>query len=182
MQAPPDPNPYMTAQAPCRRPPWVWIVIGIACLCGCACIPISAAILFPVFAQARLAATKASCMSNVRRVGLGQLMYTVDSDDQFPPASKWIDATERYDQGEVRIYTCPAVSRNHGEYGYAMSAKLSGKKKSDLNPSDVLTYETVELHRNANGDPDSAEYPARHGRGRVQGTVDGGARTVRDGD
>jgi len=48
-----------------------------------AIIAILAAILFPVFAQAKLAAKKASSLSNVKEVGLAEIMYQGDSDDYF---------------------------------------------------------------------------------------------------
>lgn len=49
-----------------------------------AIIAILAAILFPVFAQAREAAKKTMCLSNMKQLGLGMLMYVGDNDDQFP--------------------------------------------------------------------------------------------------
>jgi len=51
-----------------------------------AIIAILAAILFPVFAQAKLAAKKASCVSNQKQASLGLLMYSNDVDDMFPMA------------------------------------------------------------------------------------------------
>jgi prepilin-type N-terminal cleavage/methylation domain-containing protein/prepilin-type processing-associated H-X9-DG protein len=49
-----------------------------------AIIAILAAILFPVFAQAREKARQASCMSNEKQVALGVLMYVQDYDETFP--------------------------------------------------------------------------------------------------
>src|SRR5262245_16743330 len=46
-----------------------------------AIIAILAAILFPVFAQAREKARQASCMSNVRQIGLAALQYAQDYDE-----------------------------------------------------------------------------------------------------
>ncbi|HEV2471806.1 MAG TPA: prepilin-type N-terminal cleavage/methylation domain-containing protein [Chthonomonadales bacterium] len=46
-----------------------------------AIIAILAAILFPVFAQAREKAREIACLSNVRQVGLAFAMYTTDYDD-----------------------------------------------------------------------------------------------------
>jgi prepilin-type N-terminal cleavage/methylation domain-containing protein/prepilin-type processing-associated H-X9-DG protein len=46
-----------------------------------AIIAILAAILFPVFAQAREKARAISCVSNMKNIGLGLAMYTVDYDD-----------------------------------------------------------------------------------------------------
>ena len=45
-----------------------------------AIIAILAAILFPVFAQAREKARQTSCMSNMKQLGLGLLMYNQDYD------------------------------------------------------------------------------------------------------
>jgi prepilin-type N-terminal cleavage/methylation domain-containing protein len=50
-----------------------------------AIIAILAAILFPVFAQAREAARKTSCLSNLKQCGLGLLMYAQDYDEQTCP-------------------------------------------------------------------------------------------------
>ncbi len=49
-----------------------------------AIIAILAAILFPVFAQARESARKISCVSNLKEVGLAILMYAQDYDETYP--------------------------------------------------------------------------------------------------
>jgi prepilin-type N-terminal cleavage/methylation domain-containing protein/prepilin-type processing-associated H-X9-DG protein len=49
-----------------------------------AIIAILAAILFPVFAQAREAARKASCQSNLKQVGSAFMMYIQDYDEVYP--------------------------------------------------------------------------------------------------
>jgi prepilin-type N-terminal cleavage/methylation domain-containing protein len=49
-----------------------------------AIIAILAAILFPVFAQAKAAAKKTSALSNVKQVTLGVIMYCGDQDDHYP--------------------------------------------------------------------------------------------------
>lgn len=48
-----------------------------------AIIAILAAILFPVFAQAREKARQASCLSNNKQFGLGLMMYTQDYDETY---------------------------------------------------------------------------------------------------
>jgi len=50
-----------------------------------AIIAILAAILFPVFAQAKLAAKKTSGLSAVKQIGLGLNIYVNDYDDTIPP-------------------------------------------------------------------------------------------------
>jgi prepilin-type N-terminal cleavage/methylation domain-containing protein len=49
-------------------------------------IAILAAILFPVFAQAREKARLTTCSSNLRQLGLAHRMYTQDYDEQLFPA------------------------------------------------------------------------------------------------
>jgi len=53
-----------------------------------AIIAILAAILFPVFAQAKLAAKKAVDLSNMKQMGLAVVMYEQDNDDT-PPQANW---------------------------------------------------------------------------------------------
>ena len=54
-----------------------------------AIIAILAAILFPVFAQAREKARSASCLSNTKQMGTALIMYSQDYDEQFPLAYGW---------------------------------------------------------------------------------------------
>lgn len=49
-----------------------------------AIIAILAAILFPVFAQARESARKTSCTSNLKQIATGMMMYVQDYDETFP--------------------------------------------------------------------------------------------------
>src|SRR5690625_3031445 len=49
-----------------------------------AIIAILASILFPVFARARENARRASCLSNLKQIGLGVMMYTQDYDEKYP--------------------------------------------------------------------------------------------------
>src|SRR3954454_13517364 len=56
-----------------------------------AIIAILAAILFPVFAQARATARKAACVSNLKQIGLAFTLYAQDYDEMLVP--HWIDKT-----------------------------------------------------------------------------------------
>jgi prepilin-type N-terminal cleavage/methylation domain-containing protein/prepilin-type processing-associated H-X9-DG protein len=55
-----------------------------------AIIAILAAILFPVFAKARAMARKTSCLSNMKQIGLAEMMYVQDYDERFP-FNDWFD-------------------------------------------------------------------------------------------
>src|SRR5262245_53196377 len=52
-----------------------------------AIIAILAAILFPVFAQAREKARMATCASNLKQSGVAVVMYVQDYDETFPPGN-----------------------------------------------------------------------------------------------
>lgn len=74
-----------------------------------AIIAILAAILFPVFARAREKARQASCLSNVKQMGLAAMMYGSDYDDCLVPARiRWV--------GDQVTYWCP-YSSNPGLLG-----------------------------------------------------------------
>ncbi|MEZ8220858.1 prepilin-type N-terminal cleavage/methylation domain-containing protein [Candidatus Fervidibacteria bacterium JGI MDM2 JNZ-1-D12] len=49
-----------------------------------AIIAILAAILFPVFSQAREKARQSSCLSNTKQIALSISQYTTDYDERFP--------------------------------------------------------------------------------------------------
>jgi len=62
-----------------------------------AIIAILAAILFPVFAQAREKARAITCVSNQKQVGLGLMMYLQDYDETFP-MNQYYDGPGQDDQ------------------------------------------------------------------------------------
>jgi prepilin-type N-terminal cleavage/methylation domain-containing protein/prepilin-type processing-associated H-X9-DG protein len=76
-----------------------------------AIIAILAAILFPVFARARENARRASCMSNLKQIGLGMIQYTQDYDERFPmqPAADFWPGLTPYIKSD-QIYKCPSDS------------------------------------------------------------------------
>ncbi|MEO7716921.1 MAG: DUF1559 domain-containing protein [Capsulimonas sp.] len=56
-----------------------------------AIIAILAAILFPVFAQAREKARQISCASNEKQLGLAFAQYVQDNDERYPYAAQTVD-------------------------------------------------------------------------------------------
>jgi len=65
-----------------------------------AIIAILAAILFPVFARARENARRASCMSNLKQIGLAMIQYTQDYDEHITPYSN-ADANIKLPNGDT---------------------------------------------------------------------------------
>lgn len=93
-----------------------------------AIIAILAAILFPVFAQARAKARSATCISNLKQLTLGFVMYSQDYDESFPQwkwdqsyrsgsvnpndaTSLWCNAIFPYVKNNG-VYKCPEDARN----------------------------------------------------------------------
>jgi prepilin-type N-terminal cleavage/methylation domain-containing protein/prepilin-type processing-associated H-X9-DG protein len=75
-----------------------------------AIIAILAAILFPVFAQARSKARQISCLSNERQIGMAFLQYFQDNDEQFPHVRgevTWVETMQPYLKNR-QILRCPA--------------------------------------------------------------------------
>ena len=100
-----------------------------------AIIAILAAILFPVFARAREKARQSSCLSNVKQIGTGLLMYAQDYDEVLPAFSfagiQWNTLLQPYVMNE-QIFKCPSEpSRDLGYgYNYYLLGNLSGPARA----------------------------------------------------
>lgn len=75
-----------------------------------AIIAILAAILFPVFAQAKESAKKANDLSNAKQMAVGFIMYSADVDDVLPIA---------YPDNNLASYTTPWNRTTSSDLGYA---------------------------------------------------------------
>jgi prepilin-type N-terminal cleavage/methylation domain-containing protein/prepilin-type processing-associated H-X9-DG protein len=101
-----------------------------------AIIAILAAILFPVFAQAREKARQSSCASNMKQLGTSMMMYSQDYDETMPGNLYFDEGTGLtlgfLDNGSLRnwaksivpyvksqaIFLCPdALPRSESQYG-----------------------------------------------------------------
>jgi prepilin-type N-terminal cleavage/methylation domain-containing protein/prepilin-type processing-associated H-X9-DG protein len=110
-----------------------------------AIIAILAAILFPVFAQAREKARSASCLSNNKQIALAFGMYKQDYDETYPPAvdpvslNWWEQGVSPYIKGGNvgGILTCPSASTR--AYAYSMNYSLNGASDASASrPSDTI--------------------------------------------
>ena len=102
----------------------------IELLVAIAIVAILAAILFPVFQQARGKARQASCASNLRQLGLAVAMYCQDN-EAYPPhnhrptntAIRWYHILQPYIANQ-QIFVCPSIrpadpaNLRNGSYGY----------------------------------------------------------------
>jgi len=104
-----------------------------------AIIALLAAILFPVFQTARENARKASCMSNLKQIGLAAIQYSQDYDETMvragfasdassgqelaystgtqatPNRYKWMDAFQPYVH-DTQVFVCPSATHRPVAY------------------------------------------------------------------
>src|SRR3954463_1047585 len=75
-----------------------------------AIIAVLAAILFPVFAQARDKARQSSCLSNTRQIGTAFMMYAEDYDGGFPSwwDHRWHIPLKPYVKS-TKVFVCPSA-------------------------------------------------------------------------
>ncbi len=104
-----------------------------------AIIAVLAAILFPVFSQAREKARAISCLSNQRQIGLALMLYIQDYDERYPqehpstsnpvvddnnsqlenidfgsPFDKILPYVSGRDSSKTQLYICPSDPDPHG--------------------------------------------------------------------
>ena len=114
-----------------------------------AIIAILAAILFPVFAKAREKARQASCLSNVKQLGLAFLQYAQDYDERMPMGGwsgtesvSWPNGTVTYTHPwflrlypytkNIQIFNCPSAS-------YAWAGEVTTGIKYGYNANNLQT-------------------------------------------
>ena len=91
-----------------------------------AIIAILAAILFPVFAQAKAAAKKSVSLSNTKQAATGIVLYTSDTDDTFPLAYTYND------QGNMIM--------GGGSGGYFLALVPADEKVFDKAPLEYIRW------------------------------------------
>ena len=133
-----------------------------------AIIAILAAILFPVFAQAREKARQSSCLSNTKQMGLGIMMYTQDYDETYPQAywytndtdgsagyNQWSGLIQPYVKN-IGIFVCPSdpnkgiVPTNPGldlqapRISYVANSAVLPRKRRSIDPANVATAASID--------------------------------------
>lgn len=121
-----------------------------------------AAILWPV-STGSPRSPKKQCLSNVKQLAVGHLIYISDYDDRFPNRDDWMDAIQPYTKNEG-IFRCPVVaeSKDPHLYGYCFHSILSNAKLPAHPETVELVFESISRARNASGNLESLPKPGRH--------------------
>ena len=125
-----------------------------------AIIAILAAILFPVFARAREKARQTSCLSNIKQLGLGALMYAQDYDERMMPryyrydpavagGPNWCDHLLQPYVKNTQIIRCPSTEER--SYGYAQDFLNWCKLASIQSPAETVMICDVKRGFNSSG-------------------------------
>jgi prepilin-type processing-associated H-X9-DG protein len=143
-------------------------------------IAIMAAIMFPVFARAREAAQKVSCLQNIKQISVAMQMYATDWNETYPLAENWNDALAKYARpsasggsaGADKVWTCPTAKSS--EPTYALNRLLAGVRVGEVSfaAETVGIYESVP-GRNQAGEAELLPNPPRHDGGNNIGFADG---------
>lgn len=185
------PPPPQQPQAPFAPPPQtkqgkpvLWIVLGVVAVCGCVGTGVLAAILFPVFAQAKIAAKRTASMSNLKRCGIASIMYSADWDDRLPQADRWIDLTVDYAKDESIYHAITMDEPPVQNYGYAFREELSKRNSFEIVDIDstAMIFDSTVGGRNAAGTLATLPRPGRYGGKNTMVMADTSAKAVNPAD
>jgi len=147
-----------------------------------AIISILAAILFPVFARARESARRASCLSNLKQIGLAVMQYTQDFDEYLPKENVYgssVLETGGYASGNLhlwmhsiwpyiknaQVFNCPSANTTSSGYIDPFTGDYTGNISYGYNhflsgsDSDVRFINTTSAPRNLASIQNVAETP-----------------------
>lgn len=158
----PSPPPILTPQKKSN----VALVVVLICVAAfCLILPIMAAILFPVFSQARLSAQKGATMANAKQIALALMMYSATHDDKLPPqlssAADLRTAAEPFGVASAQFLSKNPAGGEFLPNGSAEGLNLILLVQPEL---DILIYESTPWERDG---------------GRVVGRFDGSAAYIK---
>ncbi len=140
-----------------------WLFSAVA-VCGLA------AVLWPVLNPGRPSDGPPSCLSKLKQLGAGFMMYAHDYDGRLPPARQWRDALWPYTKN-VHFWRCPSDARADRDVvgSYSFNAYLDGSLELDRLPdpaSVTVLFDAEPLSRMAVSR--GGDFAARHqGRGSI---------------
>ncbi len=146
-----------------------------------AIIAILAAILFPVFAQAREKARAISCLSNMKQITLGVLMYVQDYDETFP-LSTFYDTVNYPDFGstayEWSSVRCTQAYTKNGDIFKCPSESIAGDSNYYHTGGVPASIAVKPLSYMANGFTGETRYGLTGGTGLMPNIFGSGATSL----
>ncbi|MBS3764602.1 MAG: hypothetical protein KGZ25_14990 [Planctomycetes bacterium] len=124
------------------------------------------------------------CEGHLRQLYIGMTMYSMDWEDNYPPADTWVDSLLKHmdadqNRSKMPIFCCPSAPEKR--CGYAFNARIDGIKTADIPSQTVLIYES-ELGWNGSGGAENTVKKARHPDGIMVLFRDGTVRAVPPGE
>lgn len=124
-----------------------------------AIIAILAAILFPVFAQAREKARSITCLSNLKQIGTGVIMYVQDYDETYMPGmaivtdtglqGSWENLVFPYikngtmaanaDNVRGGVFNCPSAAADWQNFHYGVHADVMPDNRYEISPVTAMS-------------------------------------------
>jgi prepilin-type processing-associated H-X9-DG protein len=147
--------------------------VGVMCIL---LIAVGAAVLFPVFAQARRTASRTDALRRMRELSIGALMYSNDNGDRFPLAATWMDGLSKYVPMK-RGFHSPGLNQrsplDRPGYGIAFMKSLSGASVASIeNPAQrVMIFDSTLMGPNAASGLETVPKPPRFGNADTGGNV-----------
>jgi prepilin-type N-terminal cleavage/methylation domain-containing protein/prepilin-type processing-associated H-X9-DG protein len=159
-----------------------------------AIIGILAGILLPVLSRARESARKTQCMSNVKQIGMGLIMYANENSETFPSDSAYSGSSPAmrglnllYDTyiSDNKVFNCTSDTTVTAALNSGMSASTSGGSEAFTQTQSSYGYDrshtqaddadvALAADRPPAGTPDGTTSSANHnGRGQNVVYVDG---------
>jgi len=119
-----------------------------------------------------------SCLSNIKQLGIGVLMYTQDYDDRYPLPKTWNDAIYPYTKNSSILH-CPSEEEEEKLPTYAMNSQLKGKLSAgvDKTVETVMLFESIP-GKNLAGGKALFPNPLRHSRVDTIEFADGHAKML----
>lgn len=102
--------------APARKSSMLmWVLIAVCALCV-PCVFVLAAVLFPVFSQARIASRQTATLNNVKQAASAALAYSLDYDDVLPPEMGSVHDAWPYLEKYAKVGEPKSLNEGHPDF------------------------------------------------------------------